>query len=102
MATVFKKIMIFVMISMMATMPLASSVFAASPDFGDDDATAGAMAADALVVRPFSFVATILGTGLFVIAVPFAALGGNTREAFDALMVKPAKYTFKRPLGEFD
>jgi hypothetical protein len=60
------------------------------------------MAADALFVRPLGLAATILGTGLFVISLPFSALGGNTGEAFEEMVVDPARFTFTRELGEFD
>ena len=57
--------------------------------------------ADALIVRPLGICATILGVGLFVISLPFSALGGNVKEAGKKLVVAPAKFTFQRPLGEF-
>ncbi len=60
------------------------------------------MAADILVVRPLGIVATVGGTVLAIVALPFALLGGNTEEVFQCLVVKPAKFTFVRPLGDFD
>jgi len=33
--------------------------------------------------------------------VPFSALGGNTQEAYEEMVEKPARYTFKRQLGDF-
>jgi len=60
------------------------------------------MAADILVVRPLGIVATVGGTVLAIVALPFSLLGGNTEEVFQYLVVKPAKFTFVRPLGEFD
>ena len=67
----------------------------------DSDLTAGKMTADALVVRPLSFVAMIIGSVVFVVSLPFSIPGGNTKPAFDNLMANPASYTFNRPLGEF-
>jgi hypothetical protein len=64
--------------------------------------SAAAMAVDAIAVRPLGIVATALGTGLFIVSLPFSALGGNVGEAADALVVAPAKFTFTRPLGEYD
>jgi hypothetical protein len=75
---------------------------AMATDYYDPQVEAGAMAADALVVRPLGIVATVLGFGLFVVSVPFSALGSNTGDAWQALVVRPAKFTFTRPLGEFD
>jgi hypothetical protein len=62
---------------------------------------AGEMTGDALVVRPLGLCATVIGTALFVISLPFSALGGNTDKAFNYLMKSPAKFTFDRPLGLF-
>lgn len=59
------------------------------------------MAADVLLVRPLSLVATVAGTGLFVVSLPFSLLGQNTGDAADRLIVTPGEYTFVRPLGEF-
>lgn len=61
-----------------------------------------AMIVDIVAARPIGLVATITGTLFFVVSLPFSALGGNTEEAWDSLVVSPAKYTFRRPLGEYD
>lgn len=67
----------------------------------DDDIVAGKMAADALVVRPLGLCATVIGGAIFLVSLPFSALGGNTQPAFDYLVADPFKFTFSRPLGEF-
>jgi hypothetical protein len=61
-----------------------------------------AMTMDLLLARPGGLVATIAGAAIFVVSVPFSALGGNTGEAWDSLVATPAAYTFQRPLGDFD
>ena len=66
----------------------------------DNQVTAGKMAADALLVRPLGFVATLVGSVLFVVALPFSALGGNVNEVGQRLVVDPALFTFKRPVGD--
>ena len=58
-----------------------------------------AMIGDLIVARPLLIAATILGTGLFIVASPFAALGGNLKETGNALVVGPAKAAFVRCLG---
>jgi hypothetical protein len=55
-----------------------------------------------VLVRPLGIVATVGGTVLAIVALPFSLLGGNTQEVFQYLVVKPAKFTFVRPLGDFD
>jgi len=62
----------------------------------------GAVTADAAVARPMGVVATVTGFALFLISSPFAAMGGNTSETWEALVAEPAIYTFRRPLGHFD
>ena len=74
----------------------------AADNLNDPKAPSGeAMAADAVVVRPLGIVSLVAGFGLFVVSSPFSALGGNAGDAWRAMVVKPAKFTFKRPLGEF-
>jgi hypothetical protein len=58
-----------------------------------------AMAADVLLARPFLLVSSVLGTGLFVVSLPFSVLGGNVGEAANALVMTPVKATFTRCLG---
>ena len=67
----------------------------------DDDIIAGKMAGDALVARPLGLCATVIGGAIFVVSLPFSALGGNTKPAYDYLLANPFKFTFNRPLGEF-
>ena len=64
--------------------------------------SAEAMAVDLVLIRPASLVATFVGTVFFVVALPFSIMGGNTDDAATNLVLKPAKTTFVRPLGEFD
>ena len=73
----------------------------ASVDFEKEDPTGGAMFADFILVRPVGIVALVAGSVLFVISLPFSALGGNVKAAAKSLVIKPAKFTFTRPLGEF-
>ena len=66
----------------------------------DDDLIAGKMAAE-VVVRPLGIAATLIGGAIFVVTLPFSALGGNADAAYDYLLADPFKFTFNRPLGEF-
>ncbi len=67
----------------------------------DDDIIAGKMAADALIGRPLGLCATLIGGAVFVVSLPFSALGGNITPAFDYLLADPFRFTFSRPLGDF-
>jgi hypothetical protein len=77
---------------LMTTVPEASALEDGSPE---------AIAADVLVARPACFVATVVGTGVFVLALPFAALGGNVKRTARTLVTGPGRLTFVRPVGDF-
>ncbi|AWM79570.1 multidrug transporter [Gammaproteobacteria bacterium ESL0073] len=69
------------------------------PRFDVNAPPAYAMVGDLLIARPLGLIFTAVGTGVFVVTLPFSALGGNVGEAADALVVTPAKTTFVRCLG---
>jgi hypothetical protein len=75
---------------LLAHVPPASAMEDGSPE---------AIAADIIVVRPACFVMTIIGSALFVVALPVAAISHSTHATADALVVKPAHATFTRPWG---
>ncbi len=56
---------------------------------------------DVALARPGCFLATIFGSVVFVVALPFAAASGSVKATADTLVVAPAKATFTRPLGDF-
>lgn len=65
----------------------------------EEDPSALAMTADALVVRPIMFGVTVVGSALWLVSLPFSAAGGNIEQAGQTLVVKPALNTFVRCLG---
>lgn len=75
---------------------------AAIDDYADPGTpSAAAMGVDMILVRPVSLAATAVGAGLFVVSLPFSLLGMNPGDAGNRLVVEPGKYTFVRPLGNF-
>ena len=58
------------------------------------------VATDAVVIRPACFVATVLGSAVFVVALPMAVLSKSVKKTADTLIAKPAKATFTRPMGD--
>ncbi len=56
---------------------------------------------DVVLARPGCFLATIFGTAVFVVALPFAAASGSVKATANTLVVHPAQATFTRPLGDF-
>jgi hypothetical protein len=69
--------------------------------FPTEKRSSESMVFDLALIRPLGIVGVAVGTGAFILSLPFSALGGNTCEAFERLMADPARYTFKRPLGDF-
>ena len=57
---------------------------------------------DLLLARPASLAATVLGTALFIVALPFAIPSGSVGATACVLVVTPCKYTFVRPVGDFN
>ena len=60
------------------------------------------MVLDAVVLRPVGMVTTLAGSAVYVISLPFSLLGGNEAEVREHLVNEPARYTFKRPLGQVE
>jgi hypothetical protein len=56
---------------------------------------------DLAIVRPGCFVATVIGSAVFIVALPIAMTSGSVKETADTLVVQPAQATFTRPLGDF-
>lgn len=59
------------------------------------------MAGDLVIIRPIAMGCLVLSTAAWVVAYPFAALGGNADEATEKLVKEPFNFTFRRPLGDF-
>lgn len=65
------------------------------------DPDALTMIADGLVARPAGAAVTVVGVAAFVVTLPFSAISQSTRSAWDSMVGKPARFTFRRPLGHF-
>ena len=70
----------------------------AAPGFADQS---GNIVVDTAIVRPVCFLATVIGSALFVVSLPVAAISKSVKPAAHALVVRPAQATFTRPLGDF-
>jgi hypothetical protein len=90
---------------------LAFAVSFASPGFAKQQ-TIKADGYDYLIdvfLRPLGFVEIIAGTATFVVLSPLAAIASIPApkdhafvELADTLIVKPVKFTFVRPVGEYN
>lgn len=114
MHSINKGLFIFWMVAVLFWMPLAPSLgqeeaenaIPDSPTLLEDPAReekdAGQIAFDLVLVRPFGLLATALGSAVFVVSLPFSAsVEGGVKQASEKLVKEPARFTFKRPLGEF-
>lgn len=68
----------------------------------DDPVTDECMIMDIVLVRPLGVMAGILGSGLFVISLPFSIPTKSVDKVSEILIVKPFEFSFKRDLPDED
>jgi ABC-type Fe3+ transport system permease subunit len=68
----------------------------------DDAPSAEQMAVDLVVLRPLGLAGTVIGTAVFIVALPFNALTLNFKDPARRLILEPAEYTFVRELGDIE
>jgi hypothetical protein len=81
---------------------LAISLGGAASSYAGENGGPMEVAADALVIRPACLVATVIGSAVFVVALPVAAISKSVKKTANVLVVKPANATFTRPMGDMD
>ncbi|HSP56939.1 MAG TPA: hypothetical protein VLO12_01375 [Halomonas sp.] len=90
------KAVLVMLMAMMVSMPVlaqsAGQHIKAQPH-------SAAMVADAVIARPLLAAATLGGTAIFLVSLPFTALGGNVGSSAEALIKSPAEAAFRRCLG---
>lgn len=88
----------------MLALALAITPLSAAAD--DPNTVSGDKGTDMLVdivfIRPLGLAATVIGTALTIVALPFTIPTGSVGDSAREMIVKPAQYTFERPLGQFD
>jgi hypothetical protein len=78
----------------------AAAMLAATSATAQSHPDPAAVATDAVVGRPVGLAATVIGSVFFVVSLPFAATSGSIRESAHSLVVRPARDTFSRPIGD--
>ncbi|MBK5100631.1 MAG: hypothetical protein JJE15_06505 [Desulfobacteraceae bacterium] len=96
-----KKLMVIFVVGTLAFIPFGSPVMAQEQYLDEDTDPHMRMVGDILLIRPLGIVATVVGGALFVVSLPFSALGGNTEDVYQTMVVEPARFTFTRPIGDF-
>ena len=74
-------------------------IITSMPAFGEDRALDVTM--DILLVRPVSLAATVVGTAVFIVSLPFSIPSKSVGATAQTLVVEPFNYTFTRPIGGF-
>ena len=93
----FRTLAVASMLSFVASAGASSG--SGDPLYTIQNPPAYAMIGDLLIARPLLVAATVIGAGVFVVSLPFTALGGGVGDAGQALVVDPAKAAFVRCLG---
>lgn len=86
-----------------ATPPTPEAPIVTEPLEPTPQASRGAAAFDALVLRPLGFAALPIGVAFFIPAALTTAPNGmdSVQTALEFFITNPANYVFQRPLGEF-
>jgi len=87
-----KKIIVFILV--LNFIVSAAPVFAAP--------SSDEIIPDVLIARPCGLVTIVLGSVLFVIALPVALPSGSVAAVGRKLVLDPVEFTFVRPVGNFD
>lgn len=66
----------------------------------DQTPSAEAMTFDLFIVRPLSLAGTIVGTAVYIVALPINLITFNFVDPARRLIIEPAKFTFVRDLGD--
>lgn len=90
---------IMLVFSMALLLSFPKIAFAGNSSIVVEKPSALAMTGDLIVARPLLLGMTIIGTAVFLVALPFTLLGGNMAESGKTLVVGPAMTTFVRCLG---
>lgn len=64
--------------------------------------TSDEMIPDVLIARPCGLATIILGSVLFIVALPVALPSGSVSKVGRRLVLDPVEFTFIRPVGDFD
>ncbi len=81
---------------------VALGLATATPGHAASTPDPGAVVLDFVIARPCCLAVTAVGTALFVVTLPVSAASKSVKSVRHALVDKPAKMTFKRPLGDLD
>jgi hypothetical protein len=101
-----KKIFLLLLIFSLVTVSLYSTVWAGAQwrdDWAKNDPVGQEYSImDIILARPLGVVAGILGTGLFIVSLPFTIPTGSVGDAADMFIVQPFQFSFTREFPDED
>jgi hypothetical protein len=56
---------------------------------------------DLVLARPLGIVATVIGSAVFFVSLPFTIPSGSVSHTGAVMVGEPFNFTFRRPLGDF-
>ncbi|MBI4847919.1 MAG: hypothetical protein HY808_04980 [Nitrospirae bacterium] len=75
-------------------------VFTSTAVFAKDKPQASHVIGDLAIMRPLGLCSFVLGTAIFVVALPTALISGSTKQTAEVLVGDTFRFTFTRPIGE--
>jgi len=85
-----------------AVLVVCALIMISAPALAETPKDGMVIVADVLLARPVGLISIAVGTVMWVVALPFSLPSGSVDMAGKLLVVDPCKFTFTRPLGDFD
>jgi hypothetical protein len=101
MRELLKGLIVFLTISMIIG-SFYAGVWALDEKSIDNPTTHEVNIVDLLIARPLGIAAGIIGTGIFVVSLPFTIPTGGTKDAARMFIVEPFRFSFTRGFNEED
>ena len=79
---------------------LTTSTMALAAGQMSEEPSATAIVADVVIIRPLGLVSVVIGSALFVVALPFTIPAQGVKMTARKLVVEPFHFTFTRSIGE--
>lgn len=75
-------------------------VLTSTAAFAKEKPDASKVIGDLAFLRPLGFCSLVLGTTVFILALPPALISKSTKQTAEVLVTDPFRFTFTRPIGE--
>lgn len=70
--------------------------------FATMEVDSNALILDTCAMRPLGFAGLVLGSVIYAVSLPIAAITHSHRTTYEKLIKEPFEFTFMRPMGEVD